>query len=296
MERENLDWSSPQLSIPQNINERFVEFVCKVVLSTGEGKDVLQNRIIEKCPNVVNQMVNHVLESDKAIIVNDLLQEMQLTGKQWATVVMTLVCRGYYQDAEQLMQREEIDWSNPHIPLPNSITEQFSEFVCKVIKPPANKNVWANTRFSLFGKDHKYNFLKQVVRKLPHIVNQIVLYVCKEHPLESEDNYELMRIVHRTDLTDDTVMKGVNCAIEQKYKSTYSERWTCLHKPTAHTIFVVISDDLAFCARLICRQWGIDVRLDRSEVWTMLLDKFQHEITDDMKFKNFDAQLQTFLV
>ena len=279
MEHENLDWSSPQLSIPKNINEQSVEFACKVVLSTGHGKDVFQHRIIEKFPNVVNQMVNHTLNSDNVNLVHELLQEMSLSEKQWATVVMTLVCRGYYQEAEHILDREKIDLSSPDLSLPNNITEQFTEFVGRVV---------------LSGRDNEYNFLQRVVKKFPHIVNRIFLYICKDGYFELEDNSELIRILNLNSFTDDVVMEGVNIIIEQEYESTDTERWTCTHQPTAHTLYEVLEGDQKFCTCLICSQWMIDDnvtedialgKIDKSDVWKMLLDKFQSEITDDMKFK-----------
>ena len=227
----------------------------------------------------VLKIVKRACKSHNGHLVYHILQGMALTGKQWATVAMNLVCGGHYQDAEEIMEREKLDWSGSRLALPKNVDEKFIWLVCKIVSTQA------------VGIS---NFLLRAVDNFPNIISydKIFLSICKERVLQCTLNTVFERVV--VNLKDKTVMEGVNSAIAEKYKSTDTERWTSTQQPTAHTMFVVMDGAPEFCARLICRQWGIDDqvtedivcrKMDRSDVWNILLHKFEREITDDMKFK-----------
>ena len=106
---------------------------------------------------------------------------------------------------------------------------------------------------------------------------------------------ECMRLITELyQLSDETLVACVNCAIKSLCKQCDSERWTFKNQPTPTTIYTVLTGQLPYCSRVICRLWGIDeintekiVKRQRviPFVWKVLFDKFQTDIDDKMVFE-----------
>ena len=118
--------------------------------------------------------------------------------------------------------------------------------------------------------------------------------ICLKHSLCESIDECMQLITELYQLSDETLVACVNCAIKTLCKQCDSERWTFKHQPTPTTICTVLTGKLPYCSRLICRLWGIDEintekivkrEHDIPDVWKVLLDKFQTDIDDKMVFE-----------
>ena len=175
----------------------------------------------------VVKMTKDACKNNKRYLARFLATEMHFTIKQGSTIVQHLAKSGYYEDVWDMAQKTGLlflaftkgrsDYALKDLPLPAECTEEFCDFVCKVVT------------CSKAGIE-KERFLSRVLSMLPGMTLDVLYSICKSNKNHNADSCLRVILCNYTGESEKEVLKtglqlcveNVSCSAAKEIIQTYA--------------------------------------------------------------------------